>query len=260
MAILARSFRAVFLQPAFLMCLALHAAAVGFLVFGVSFLSGHGTVDAIMIAGSRPQGIAFFVRQILPVFTGGLVSVTLFLFILVCSGLAPELVGDPVLPILLTKGAGKRKVFLLHVAGVVAALWVDVCCLCLSIPLVLYGKTGNLFAPVSAEAALVFMVLTLLLTSLAAIVGIITKKGLTSAGILLLLHFLVGPFLTFVGASMSPLLRGFLLIVPPTSILGQSVSDSALGNAIPGTAVFQALVIVVFSLTAATEIFRRKDF
>jgi len=260
MSVLARSFRATLLQPAFLFCLSLEAGIVAFLLFAVDLVVDHGAVVAVTIAGSKPLGIAVFVRQMLPLFSGGLLSAVIFLFMLVGSGLVPDLLNDPVLPIVLTKRVSRRRLYLLHLLGAGAAFGAGAVILSFGICVVVSAKAGTSFFWHACAGAALFGVLLLVFLSLASLFGMFLKNATTTLLLLLGLHFVISPLLTSVRSSHEALVDAALLVIPATSTLQAMVSDLFLGNPGQPAALVQPVLVVIVCLAAGGELFHRRDF
>lgn len=260
LAILKRSFFTTILQPAFIFCLVVETATVLFLIFGIKIESYQDTFVSITLLGWKIDQVSSFVNQILPDFIQIIIISIVFLFTLVVSTIYPELVGNSMLTIVLTKPVTRRGLLLSEFAGAGMAMCVDIFVFLASVALVLLVKTGKLFLVEFLGGTISFCTLLVLIFALAQLFGAIGEKASTSEVLILSIFLILSPLIHSENANKTLLINIVSLIVPSTNPLVNTIQSSLAGISISPVTFVQPLLIAAICVVASVIIFERKDF
>lgn len=255
-----RRFSTVVLQPAFIFCVIIEAAAAIFFIFEVKFQNYDGTIVLITIFGAHIDEVSFFANRILPTFIGAIIMSIVFFSILIASTIYPELVGDPLFGIIVTKPLTRRELLISEVSGAGAAMCANVFVFLILIFLVFSIKAGTWPIIEFLGAILAFCILIFVVLALALLFGSVGEKATSSEILIIIIYFVLSPMIDSAGTNKGALLNIVSLIIPSTNHLSNAIQSSLMGAAIVPEVFIQPVIISLLCVVISMIVFERKDF
>jgi ABC-type transport system involved in multi-copper enzyme maturation permease subunit len=258
--VIKQTIRENILQPAFLLTLIIQIAVIGILAFGVGLHYENGLLVSFDWFGGKIEEQVHSFAETFASANYELVSSSLmFLFIIGCSFLYPELLRSPLLIVTLARPVSRASLFLSKFAGFSLLVFSAVIIFSLIVSAIFYEKSDGNIGGSLLLGSVSFCFEFITIFAICSLVGLLIENSMGTAVIAVALYFFLGPLVADAGEIQNPLLKVSLILLPPVGQLSRATQELVLSYRLNPDIYLLSLLYIAVILGVSTTLFHRRD-
>lgn len=258
-AVIKETIRENLIQPFFLLAAIVQLGAVLFFSFGVELRYENDILTGIAFWGRMTEDQVHLIgREYLKMFSGLLVYIMMFLFIIGGSSTHTGILLSPLTSVSLTRPLSRSNLFVSKFLG----LWILVIVLVMAFSLALwsiayYKSSGNV-SPGLLLASMSFSLEFCVIFAFSAFIAMLVENPTGVAILTLGVYFYAGRLIGL-AESLPPFLQVLSLLLPPTGAMSMVTTGSIVSGQADYTVFYRGLLYAVICICLGTYLFHRKD-